>query len=922
MCMKKQHLRIWLTLLSSLVSSMASAYDAKVGNIYYKFSGDEATVVDMNYTSGHPNWNENAYMGDVVIPETVTNDGKTYRVTANGDNAFNYCSHLTTVSIPNSVTSIGIRAFSGCSKLTSVNIPSGITEINSSTFAYCSVLDAIDIPEGITSIGASAFYGCYKLANISIPSSVRSVGESAFAETAWYKAISDGIIYVGKLLYGYKGKVPANTTIDIKEGTVCIGGGVFKNATGLIAINIPEGVEEIGANAFYGCTNLKSVNIPGSVQKIGGNAFYGCSNLESAVLPDGLETIPEWAFYNCKSLSSINSPSSLVTIEKYAFEGCAKLPSFTLGSKVKSIGQYAFKGCTSITSMEIPDNVETMADAAFMDCVGIERFVIGKGVKELTNQLFSNTHIKSLTVGPNVKTVSKTVFSTGVQVGQSHTYPVKIFFLANDLPSGSGYMYGSTTMCYNVKSTWTTFIGTGSYLTGTKIEFLNSKFEVDGVTYVPTSMADRTCDVIDCRYDDSNETVNIGPTVTYRGVTFKVNNILYYAFQENGHIKKLSLGNEGIVYKKAFYGCDNIEELKLNIKGSVSSNTFENCKALKKVEIGNEVTSLGEKAFLDCKLLEGIDIPNSVTQMGQYAFQGCTSLAYAKIGTGLTAISDYAFWTCTSLKDLQIGSNVASIGYNSFMGCSSLISLRIPKSVTTVDKAFMNCTSLKEVIIENCDTPISMTTSDFETCQLDTAYIGRNFGDKSPFRNCATLRAVKLAPTVTELGTEAFCNCDGLQNVHISQNITNIGTRAFSGCDAIEKFEVGYRVEKIGQEAFAGCTGLKTLVTYAVKPPLCLSLALNDVDKWECLLKIPEGTTEAYQAADQWKEFFFMENIELIPGDANLDGIVDAADIDEVRDFIMRSPTGETVYPFIDVNGDGVVNATDIVFILNILLNN
>jgi hypothetical protein len=183
--MRKFIMRKNLLLISAaLLPLMANAYDAKIDGIYYDFSGDEATV-----TRDYDN-EEGSYSGDVVIPASVTYNGKTYSVTSIGDNAFADCEDLTSITIPESVTSIGGGAFIYCSGLTSVTIPNSVTSIGRSAFYNCSGLTSIEIPNSVTSIGDYAFYYCRGLTSVTIPNSVTSLGNRAFDDVDYSTIIS------------------------------------------------------------------------------------------------------------------------------------------------------------------------------------------------------------------------------------------------------------------------------------------------------------------------------------------------------------------------------------------------------------------------------------------------------------------------------------------------------------------------------------------------------------------------------------------------------------------------------------------------------------------------------------------------------------------------------------------------------------
>lgn len=222
--------------------------------------------------------------------------------------------------IPNSVNSIGDSAFYRCSNLTSLSIPNSVKSIGNSAFEFCIDLTTLAIPDGITTIGNGAFAYCLSLASITIPSSVTFIGESAFSRTSWYDNQPDGIVYVGKFVYCYKGERFANTDITIKDGTIGIAGYAFMNFSEMTSVTFPSSLKYIGNGSFSGCSGLKYLNIPNSVNIIGERAFQNCTGLTSVTIPDGVTTIGTGAFYSCRGLTTITIPNSVTSIEKQAFD--------------------------------------------------------------------------------------------------------------------------------------------------------------------------------------------------------------------------------------------------------------------------------------------------------------------------------------------------------------------------------------------------------------------------------------------------------------------------------------------------------------------------------------------------------------------------------------------------------------------------
>ena len=196
-----------------------------INSVKYRLN-DDYTAQVISY-SGTPE--------NITISECVSYEGITFKVTSIGSSAFNNCSSLTSVTIPNSVTSIGSSAFSGCTSLASVTIPNSVTNIS-----------------------CDAFNGCSKLKKIEIPDSVTYIGSKAFDGTAFYNTVKnweDGVLYCGNHLISAKSDV---TKITVKASTVSIAAGALDNCKSLKKINV------LNPKCVINCTIPKTAVIGGA----------------------------------------------------------------------------------------------------------------------------------------------------------------------------------------------------------------------------------------------------------------------------------------------------------------------------------------------------------------------------------------------------------------------------------------------------------------------------------------------------------------------------------------------------------------------------------------------------------------------------------------------------------------------------------
>jgi hypothetical protein len=147
-------------------------------------------------------------------------------------------------------------------------------------------------------------------------------------------------------------------------------------------------------------------------------------------------------------------------------------------------------------------------------------------------------------------------------------------------------------------------------------------------------------------------------------------------------------------------------------------------------------------------------------------------------------------------------------------------------------------------------------------------YIGRkiNYSTSSsygysPFYRNTSLRTVVITDMETEIYDNEFYGCSNLKNVSIGNGVNKIGKWAFSGCSSLDYFAFGDNVQSIGEEAFSDCNNVTRILTSAMTPPVCGNQALDDINKWNCSLYVPSEAKSAYQQAEQWREFFFIEDL-------------------------------------------------------------
>lgn len=401
-----------------------------------------------------------AFSGSYTVPDTVT------RIEAD---AFYWCSGLTEVAIPASVTAIGSYAFAGTG-LTEVTVPGGVKTIEEGAFYGCRSLADVTVAPGVTAIGDRAFYNCSAMKEISIPSTVTTVGTAAFFSCEKLEKVSlPGIQTLGETAFRY---CSALTDIALPDSLTVLQERTFSDCSSLTAVTLGANLQTIGESAFYYCKALKTLHIPAKVTSIDGSAFDSCDALtgftvaaentaytskngilyskdatvlvrvpgaytgpvtvddtvkefadfalstcagvSEVVLPAKLQKLGVYVFRECNGLQTIALPAGITEVPDGAFYMCAGLQSITFPQPLKTIGAGAFSNCRSLKKLVLPDNVTTLKTDAFAACEALTEVTIGSGITQLPAYVFESCEsLTAITIPDTVKSIGYRAFYRG-----------------------------------------------------------------------------------------------------------------------------------------------------------------------------------------------------------------------------------------------------------------------------------------------------------------------------------------------------------------------------------------------------------------------------------------------------------------------------------------------------------------------------
>lgn len=841
------------------------------------------------------------FAGCDALEEVTFLDG----VTKIGNDAFNG-KPIWRIVLPQTLQSIGDRAFKGNKLSGLISFPESLTSIGNEAFSGHGFL-GIGLPRTLTSIGQNAF-SCGEKANLEyliVPfagktknsgnlidvfsekglsnlkqlyinggtingASLKGLGNvglfasgeveieaGSLDETQWYKSQPDGIVYIGEILYGYKGSISQSyALLKIKEGTTKIldyafanakisdfgeaeilGGGGYMKFGEYLAVELPSTLKSIGKQVFCDTmiagisvseknTTFKAENAC-LLTKDGKKLIYGSL---SADIPDNIETIGEFAFVGYQK-DVITIPQSVKTIGKGAFCG-SQSKRVIIPKKVEAIDKFAFAGLERLETVEFEEGSElkTIADYAFAtygltSSATLDLSVLSQ-LKKVGNYAFS---VKDSYFEEKIKTVILPNNLTELEVGicpfGSKLETIEI--------SEDNKNYTLIDNCL-IKGSTVVF--------GTRLSIIPAEYE----------------------YTDANNNTS----------KIKINKIGKCAFA-GADISTVEIPSSvEIIEESAFEGCTGKTSLALH-KGltTIGNRAFANV-ALTDISFGTDSTlkQIGEEAFSGATIKQ-LSIPSTVKTIGNRAFASAhlekltfeTRIEKGHRHYDLQNIGDMAFNNSLSLQrlvapagviakikgsvfdaqnleivgeddieagllaktrvsSLSIGEGVKKIGDRAFEGLG-ITSLTIPASVLEIGVgAFWHCPIETLAVAEgnteyfvknNCliDKTTHTLVAAFGNGTISKDFVWGGSDGKTKIFDVtsigygafayAKIESMVIPSNVKTIGEFAFAH-SALKQVVIESGVKNIGAKAFYMSENLQTVSVADSVQSIGCNAFEG----------------------------------------------------------------------------------------------------------------------
>lgn len=351
-------------------------------------------------------------------------------ITQIADSAFENCTGLTGVIIPDTVKTIGNKAFSGCTNLRRVRNSTVCETIGGYAFSNCVALTGIHLPGGIDTIGSFAFFNCAALSDITLPTALTKLNAATFRACSSLEKIyiPEYVESIGIQAFGLCDRLTSITVAENNPVFWSKDNCVMRRSDNELVLGIgtgiiPSEVRSIGSYAFAECSGLSEITVPGTVEIIGPEAFACCHNLTAVTLEEGIRSIGIGkakygaAFWDCPRLTHLEIPATVENIGLGMTRYCKGLTSLTVregNATYRSEGNCIIRRADDVLVMGcpasvIPEGIREIMEEAFEACA-LKDVVIPEGVEVIGASAFAENELTSLKLPRTLRKIGDGAF--------------------------------------------------------------------------------------------------------------------------------------------------------------------------------------------------------------------------------------------------------------------------------------------------------------------------------------------------------------------------------------------------------------------------------------------------------------------------------------------------------------------------------
>ena len=808
--------------------------------------------------------------------------------------------------------------------LTDLVIPEVGDTIKDFAFCYCRSLKSVTIPEGVTVIGEGAFGMCLFVRDVYLPTSLKEVGSAAFngmvehsvhvkdLSAFWHMKVHPDDHRYFENLTPIQLMCNGEKIVDweLPDDITSITDRKYENYN-IRTLKLPEGLTSIGHFAFYNCKDLKDIWLPKSLSRIGEAAFFSSSaNLHVADLASfcrltvGDLYIQESSLYeNDQEIVDLQIPAGVETVNNYVFTNCKNIRTVSFPEQMKSIGVRAFGDCTNLESVELPESLTSISGGAFDGC---------KGIKSVNAKMKASCPV--IPWYGYKGAFSDEVYSNAVL----------------SIPKG-------LTDLYMGQEDWCRFKNISDPGRGS-----------DGIyTYILNE--DKTVKLIKADTCQLEANLVVPGTYTLNDVEYKVTSIGADVFKEFKELETVVLP-EGLqtIGEAAFRECSNLRQVTFpNTLKEIGAKVFMYDKKLETVVLPEGLQTIGGAAFRECSNLRQVTFPKTLKKIGNWAFKHCSELESVILPEGLEELGEGAFSDCFNMTELVLSHSLKIIPLNAFSHTQNLQTLIVPEGVEAIDTWAFRSSGLKTIYLPKSLKMLgdgvfneNYHLKDVWIDQVEPFEYGGYYSDEVfPYSFDEGLRRkVRLVLHVPQGAERAYRNTSGWRNFYrivepYDVEIDGIGYRLKDDgtaevCDAVDwdakefsiqkEVTIGGRICPVTSIYYGAFFDydypLGKIYCYSEDPPVVDPadyFKRNDygeaysegvsqffyVNKYNCVIHVPEGCADAYREAYGWKNFKQIVEFDATAIEGIQTGGADDESIDRIYDVngIERQQLGRGI---------------------------